>query len=167
MQQLVSERARPIVLSDRALRQLARVKDAQSRFEQSHHGEPSCGDLARAAGLSRAQVESLLSIERTPRGLDERAPGAAGEGATVGESLSDPSAQEPYEAATDRALVDQIPKLLETLSEREQTVIRARYGVGTREQTLREVAGHLGVSAERVRQIEGAALDRLNQTACR
>ena len=64
MQQLVSERSRPIVMSDRALRQLARVKDAQRGFEQRHHVAPSCGELAASVGLPRAQVESLLASER-------------------------------------------------------------------------------------------------------
>lgn len=61
MQQLVSERSRPIVMSDRALRQLARVKAAQRRFEQSRHVTPSCAELAASAGLPQAQVESLLA----------------------------------------------------------------------------------------------------------
>ena len=64
MQQLVSERSQPVVMSDRALRQLARVKDAQRRFEQSHHVTPSCGQLAASVGLSRAHVDSLLASER-------------------------------------------------------------------------------------------------------
>jgi RNA polymerase primary sigma factor len=166
MQQLVSERSRPIVLSDRALRQLARVKDAQRRFEQSHRGEPSCGELAAAAGLPRGQVENLLRIERKPRGLEESAGGQAGEGATVGDLLADPTAEEPYETATNRVLVGELPRLLARLSARQRAVICARYGIGGDEQTLRQVAGTLGVSAERVRQIEQAALDTLAEAVC-
>lgn len=163
MQQLVSERSRPIVLSDRALRQLARLKAAQRGFEQRHHGEPSCRELASAVGLSRTQVDSLLRIERTPRGLDEPISGEAGDGTTVGELIADPLAEEPYETATVGVLVAELPRLLTRLSPRERTVICARYGIGEPEQTLREIAGTLGVSPERVRQIEQAALEIMNE----
>lgn len=166
MQQLVSERSRPIVMSDRALRQLARVKDAQRGFEQSHHVAPSCGELAASAGLPRAHVESLLASERRPRGLDEPAAGQAGDGATVGELLADPGAEEPYESATDRVLVAELPRLLSGLTDRQRAVVCARFGIGAPQQTLREVAGTLGVSAERVRQIEQTALERLHEAVC-
>jgi RNA polymerase primary sigma factor len=166
MQQLVSERSRPIVMSDRALRQLARVKDAQRRFEQTHHVAPSCGELAASAGLPRAQVESLLASERRPRGLDELAAGQAGEGATVGELLADPGAEEPYESATNRILVAELPRLLSGLTDRQRAVVCARFGIDAPQQTLREIAGTLGVSAERVRQIEQTALERLHDAVC-
>lgn len=120
MQQLVSERSRPIVMSDRALRQLARVKDAQRRFKQSHHVAPSCRELAASAGLPPAHVESLLASERRPRGLDEPAAGQAGDGATVGELLADPAAEELYESATDRVLVAELPRLLSGLTDRQR-----------------------------------------------
>ncbi len=166
MQQLVSERSRPSVLSDRAFRQLARIRDAQRRFEQSHGGEPSCQELASAVDLTCTQVQSLLRIERPARGLDEPAGGQSGGGATVGELLADPVGAEPYEAATDRVLVAELPRLLAAISDRERTVICARFGIGTEAQTLRDVAETLGVSAERVRQIEAAALERLRVAAC-
>jgi DNA-directed RNA polymerase sigma subunit (sigma70/sigma32) len=166
MQQLVSERSRPIVLSDRALRQLARLKAAQRGLEQRHGGEPSCRELASAVGLSRTQVDSLLRIERAPRGLDEPVSGEAADGTTVGELIADPLAEESYETATDRVLVAELPRLLTRLSLRERAVICARYGIGEAEQTLREVADTLGVSPERVRQIEQAALEIMNEAVC-
>jgi hypothetical protein len=60
MQQAVSELSRPLVLSDRALRQLARVKKAQRALEQSEGRTATCQDLAQAVGLPRSQVESLI-----------------------------------------------------------------------------------------------------------
>jgi RNA polymerase primary sigma factor len=56
----VSELSRPLVLSDRALRQLARVKKAQRALEQSEGRTATCQDLAQAVGLPRSQVESLI-----------------------------------------------------------------------------------------------------------
>jgi RNA polymerase sigma factor (sigma-70 family) len=161
MQQVVSELSRPLVLSDRALRQLARVKDAQRRLEQAHGRKGTCLDVAAAAGLSQAQVESLICADRTPHGLDEPA-GGASEGATAGDHLADPPAQDAYERADRRLLSAELPRLLATLTERERTVVCSRYGIGQRRRTLRDIGEGLGVSAERVRQIEQASLEKLN-----
>ena len=161
MQQAVSELSRPVVLSDRALRQLARIKDAQRRFGQSRRREPTAAELSAMVGLPTSQVEKLLCTDRTARGLDEPSGADAGDGATVGELLADPPAHEAYERVPQQALASQIPGLLGCLTDRERTVICSRYGLGRREQTLREIAPRLGVSAERVRQIEQDSLAKL------
>jgi RNA polymerase sigma factor (sigma-70 family) len=161
MQEVVSELSGPLVLSDRALRQLARIKNTRRRFEQAHGRSPNPREVAAAAGLPPAQVESLLRAERRARSLDEPA-GFDDSGATsVGELVRDPSAEDAFARAPNRALVKELPRLLAGLSERERTVICSRYGIGHTQQTLREVAGRLGVSAERVRQIEHASLTKL------
>jgi len=165
MQQVVSELSRPMVLSDRALRQLARVKDAQRRFEQAHRREPSPSELALLVGLPRWQIESLSRAERTARGLDEPAIGERSEGTYLAELLADVPAQDAYERVDQRELARTVPNLLAYLNERERTVIRSRYGLGRPVQTLREVAPKLGVSAERVRQIEHDALEKLHTAA--
>jgi RNA polymerase sigma factor (sigma-70 family) len=164
MQQLVSEVSRPMVLSDRALRQLARVKDAQRRFEQTHSREPTSAELAAIVGLPRWQVESLFAAGRNARGLDEPVNPERGGGTSLAELIADASAQDGFERVDRRELARAVPALLAFLTERERTVIRSRFGLGRQEQTLREVAPILGVSAERVRQIEQDALRKL-QTA--
>ena len=165
MQQVVSELSRPMVLSDRALRQLARVKDAQRRFEQAHRHEPSPTELTSLVGLPRWQIESLFRAERSARGLDEPAGGDRSEGAILVELLADVPAEDAYERVEQRELARTVPNLLAYLNERERTVIRSRYGLGRPVQTLREVAPNLGVSAERVRQIEHDALEKLHTAA--
>jgi RNA polymerase primary sigma factor len=143
MQQVVSELSRPVVLSDRALRQLARIKDAQRRFGQTRRREATAAELSAMVGLSTSQVEKLLCTDRTARGLD------------------DLPAHEAYERVPQQVLASQIPGLLGHLTDRERAVICSRYGLGRREQTLREIAPRLGVSAERVRQIEQDSLAKL------
>jgi RNA polymerase sigma factor (sigma-70 family) len=162
MQQVVSELSRPMVLSDRALRQLARVKEARRRFEQAHRREATTAELSTIVGLPQSQVDKLLCTERTARGLDEPTGAEAGEGTTVGELLADPPARDAYERVPQQVLAAQVPDLLGHLSDRERTVICSRYGLGQREQTLREIAPRLGVSAERVRQIERESLAKLH-----
>ncbi len=163
MQQVVSELARPMVLSDRALRRVARIKEAQRRFEQAHRRSPSSAEVARIVGLPRSQVESLLCTERSARGLDEPVGGETADGTTMGELLADPRAAEAYEQIPERLLAAAVPGLLEHLTERERTVLCSRYGIGRREHMLRELAPILGVTAERVRQIERESLVKLRR----
>lgn len=166
MQQVVSELSRPIVLSDRALRQLARIKEAQRRLEQRQARAASCSEVAAATGLPRAQVERLLSAERRPLPLDGPAR-ASDDTATVGDLLADPPAEDAYDDASQRVLAAEVPRLLGCLTERERTVICLRYGIGRRAHTLREVAERLAVTAERVRQIEQASLEKLHSVVVR
>jgi RNA polymerase primary sigma factor len=163
MQQVVSELSRPIVLSDRALRQLARIKAAQRQFEQAHRHEPSPSELASLVGLPRGQIDSLTRAERSTRGLDEPAAGERSERTSLAELLADVPAQDAYDGVDQRELARTVPNLLAQLDDRERTIIRSRYGLGRPAQTLREVAPGLGISAERVRQIERDALEKLYQ----
>jgi RNA polymerase sigma factor (sigma-70 family) len=157
MQQLVSELGRPIVLSDRALRQLARIRAAQRRFAQDHGREPTTHELAAATSFDVDHVERLLSAVRAPRSLEEPV-GGDGDGRTVGEGIADPSGEEAYERVPIRVACEQLTDLLSALDERERAVLRERFGLGGPERTLREIGVALGVSAERVRQIEHESL---------
>jgi DNA-directed RNA polymerase sigma subunit (sigma70/sigma32) len=161
MQQLVAELARPMVLSDRALRQLARVKDAHREYLQAHAEEPSTFELASETGLSREQVLTLLAVERPARGLDDPV-GSDDSGTTsFGERVADPRSEDDYDGVARRLEVERLRRLPSDLSERERVVLRARYGLDRPSQTLREIAGRMGLSAERVRQIEDGALEKL------
>jgi RNA polymerase primary sigma factor len=163
MQQLVSELGRPVVLSDRALRQLARVKDAQREHLQRCGREPTINELASEAGLRRQQVEHLFVAERKPRGLEEAAGGSDEGSTTVGELLADPVAEDAYDRVPWHVEVQAVRALLSELSERERTIVAARYGLDGPERTLRELSATVGVSAERVRQIEQGALEKLRE----
>jgi RNA polymerase sigma factor (sigma-70 family) len=163
MQQLVSELARPVVLSDRALRQLARVRDAQREYLQRHGREPSSAQLADQAGLRLEQVERLIVAERRPRGLEEPVGGDDEVGSTFGELLADPVAEDAYDHVPRHLEIERISRLLTRLDERERTIVAGRYGLNGPERTLRELSLVLGVSAERVRQVEQGALEKLRE----
>ncbi len=164
MQQLVSEIVRPVVLSDRAARQLARVKQVQSRYMQAHGREPTVSELAAEIGMETRHVDRLLAASRRPRGLDEPLAGTDGR-SSIGDLVRDPRAEEAFERVPTRIAAGGLAPMLERLSERERTVLRRHYGLGGREWTLRELGEELGLTAERVRQIECAALEKLRAGA--
>ncbi|MGO9487858.1 MAG: sigma-70 family RNA polymerase sigma factor [Solirubrobacteraceae bacterium] len=161
MQQLVAELSRPVVLSDRALRQLARVRSARRNFVGERAREPTLRELAAASDLTVEQLQRLTAADRQPRGLDEPLHAMAEGGATFGDMVRDPVAEEAYEEAVSRREVSELPRLLERVTERERIVIEVRYGLDGTERTLRELGQMLGVSAERVRQIEQTALEKM------
>jgi RNA polymerase primary sigma factor len=162
MQQIVAQLTRPIVLSDRALRQLARVRHAERCHLQAQGHEPSLAELATATGLDTGHIASLSSAERCARGLEEPLSKEEG-GDTFGDLLADPGAEDPYDRVPERLLASELPSLMGELSERERTILRGRYGIDGPERTLRELAAELGVSAERVRQVEHRALGKLHE----
>jgi RNA polymerase sigma factor (sigma-70 family) len=167
MQQLVSELSGPVVLSDRALRHLARLKTAHAEAFQSTGREPGRAELAERAGLTLDQVDDLLAVERAPRALEARVHSEDGDVGTFGDLLEDPLAEGEYERVLAAIEVRELRSLLAGLSDRERAVLRARYGLDGEEQSLREIGERLGLSGERVRQIERRALGKLASAAAR
>jgi RNA polymerase primary sigma factor len=165
MQQLVSEVARPTVLSDRAQRVLARVREARSAHLQDHGREPSTTELAAVSGLSREQVEAILAAERTPHLLSEPIEANDGTGGTLVELVADPVSEDEYERIVAQVVTEQVRELTDALDDRERSVLYEHYGVGRPAHTFREIGARLDLSAERVRQIEEQALEKLRAAA--
>ena len=167
MQQLISELTRPMVLSDRALRQLSQLKRAHGEYVAAHHREPTGNELAASTGLTPAQVGEMLALERVPHSLEEPVSGADGELGAFGELLVDPLATDAYEQLLDHSEIEQVRALLGSLNDRERMIVRARYGLDGPEQSLRDLGERIGLSGERVRQIEQRALGKLRAAADR
>jgi RNA polymerase sigma factor (sigma-70 family) len=165
MQQLVAEVSRPIVLSDRALRELASVRRAGNAYSQRHGRDASVAELSSATGIGRKHIESLLAIDRPPRGLEE--PLRADEGATTSlvDVLEDPTAADEFDRVLERFETQRFAELSGRLGDREREIVADHYGLGRPARTLREIGGRLDLSAERVRQIEEHALEKLRATA--
>jgi RNA polymerase primary sigma factor len=167
MQQLIAELTRPMVLSDRALRQLSQLKRAHGEYLVEHGREPSGNELAQRTGLSHAQVADMLALERVPQSMDEAVQGADGDVGAFGELLADPLAGDAYEQLLDYSEIEQIRALLGSLNDRERMVLRARHGLDGPEESLRDIGERIGLSGERVRQIEQRALGKLRAAATR
>jgi RNA polymerase primary sigma factor len=154
MQQAVRELTRPVVLSDRAARELARVNNARRDHLRVQRREPTAGDLASATAISSGQVERLLAAEHRARGL-----------ASLGELVADPGAEEAIERVAGRLTAEQLEPLLAELQDREREILCAHYGLHAPARTLRQIGRSLGLTSERVRQIERRALDKLHEGA--
>jgi RNA polymerase sigma factor (sigma-70 family) len=161
MQELVSELSGPIVLSDRALRQLARIKDARREALAESGQDPSYKELALRTGLPVHQVGSLLAAERAARSTEESVSHDDGAAGTIGELLADARAETEYQRALDAIETRKLPALLAALPERDRAILRGRYGLDGEERRLSELGEKFAISAERVRQIECGALDKL------
>ncbi len=158
---------RAIQNTSRTVRLPTNLHDRLLRFRRSVaslDGEPDLSEIARAVGEQECEVEALLQYDRRPLGLDEPVPGA--DSLTVGDRIEDDSVRPVDEWIDGRSLESDVPILLEGLSDRERLVIQSRFGLGgLEERTLQEIGDELGLSRERVRQIERGALEQLRELA--
>jgi RNA polymerase primary sigma factor len=161
MQELVADQTRPVALSDRAVRALARIRRARGEYVQAHGTEPTSKQLSIASGLEPAQLERLQATERLPRGLHEPLRGNADASLTVGDTIADPTAERDFERVLDKLEMRDVEDAADRLDERERGILRAHYGLGQPAQTLDQIGGTLGLTAERARQIEVGALTKL------
>jgi RNA polymerase primary sigma factor len=148
MQHMVAELAYPVVLSDRALRELATVHRAAQAHRRASGGEASPAQLAAACNLSREHVLQLLAVDRPP--------------GPIANALSD---VDDFERVERQLTSSQLSGLPGALGEREREVLRAHFGLGRPSSTLQQIAVTLGISGERVRQIEARALEKVRDVA--
>jgi len=158
----IAEHGGVMALPVKQLEKLHKIFEGYRRYTQQSGVEPSSADLAAELDLPVDEVEGVLHIYRR---LSLNAPISEG-GETsfldVLPSTTSPSGEEAYINAT---LTDKIRELLSQLPPREQQILRLRFGIDEEPKTLEEIGGMLGITRERVRQIEKQAKDRLRQKA--
>ena len=132
---------------------------ARSAYVQAHGQEPDLDRLAEAVRLPREKVAKLLSLVPEISSLD--APAGDGDG-TVGQLLPDRAAAQPQELLVQAQLLQAITDLLSQLTDRQQQILRLHYGLDDGVcHSLEDIAGRLGISKERVRQVEKQAFDKM------
>ncbi|HEV3478554.1 MAG TPA: sigma-70 family RNA polymerase sigma factor [Gaiellaceae bacterium] len=164
LQEARSDFVRPLRLPPKALRQLAQLKSEHERVYAQEHREPKTPELAERTEIELGQAEALLAADVQTRSLDEPVVGGEGEVGALGDLLADPLSADAYEEVLDAIAGSQLRSLLGRLTEQERDVLNARFGFDRPPEKLIEIGERLGVSAERVRQIEDRALTKLRRT---
>jgi RNA polymerase sigma factor (sigma-70 family) len=157
----MADQARTIRIPVHMVEQVNRMVRVRRDLASSIGHEPSVADVAKALGMEEFQVLELISYDREPVSLDQ-AVGEDGESA-LGDFVArvDPR-DEPADAVSAGMLRSEVEIVLATLSQREQEVIRLRFGLDDgRQRTLDEVGREFGLSRERIRQIEKITLHKL------
>ena len=136
----------------------------QRQFIQTVGREPTAEELAEELGLTVERVQEIRSIAQEP--VSFHAPVGEDDG-TLGDLIEDADAIAPADAATQSMMFAELREVLRSLGEREQRVLTMRFGLldGT-PHTLEEVGRQLGVTRERIRQIENKTLAKLRQPIC-
>ncbi len=144
------------------------VSKTDRQLAQQLGRSPAVEELARASGSSVRKLERLRQVDRAMRSLN--APLSNPEGTatyTLSDTIEDGSQGSPEGSMIDQEREQIVGRLLRTLSERERYIIRQRFGVNSdaQRETLHTIAGELGITRERVRQIEHSALKKLKKHA--
>lgn len=137
------------------------IKQAQSKLARDLEREPGIKDIAEAVGMPESRVIEILQSTKGTISLDSPLSESSPD-ATISDLLADDSQVTPEEELLSNSEKESLETVLSTLAGRETLVIKLRYGLtdGT-EYTLAEIGRRLGISRERVRQIEDEALRKL------
>jgi RNA polymerase sigma factor (sigma-70 family) len=163
LQDARSDFMRPFRLPPKALRQLSQLKSEHQRIYQSERRSASVAELAGRVHIDVDQAQALTAVDAQVRSLNETIDGSEGEIGSLGDLLADPLSSQAYEDVVDTLAGEQLHALLTRLTDREHLVVRARFGFDGNAERLVDIGERLGLSAERVRQIEERALAKLRQ----
>ena len=154
------EQSRLIHLPEHVATRLRKVRRVASQLSQENGGDPLPEQIAEAAGMPMEEVDDLMHITEQPVSLD--APADTDNRLALSDTLEDPGVQTPADIASQHLLGEELHRALSQLTSRERSVVILRYGIGDgRSRTLLEVGKELGISRERVRQLEMVALTKL------
>jgi len=161
----IADQARTIRIPVHMVETINKVLRTQRRLTQELNREPSVEEVAKEMDMEVEKIEYVMKIKQDIASLDASV-GREGEDeeSSLGDFIEDEEKVSPEDSAATQLLKEQLAKILKTLSEREQKIIKMRFGIGGgKSHTLEEVGAEFSVTRERIRQIEAKALSKLRK----
>lgn len=161
----IADQARTIRIPVHMVETINKLLRTQRRMTQELNREPTIEELARELEMEPEKVEYVIKIKQDISSLDAGVGRDDGEDESVlGDFIEDEESATPEESAANQLLKEQVQAVLSTLSDREQRIIRMRFGLDSgKSHTLEEVGQEFAVTRERIRQIEAKALAKLRK----
>ena len=162
----IADQGRTITIPVHMIETINKIKKESRIILQETGKEPTAEELAEKLELPVEKVKSILEMNQDPISLET--PVGSEEDSELGDFVEDDKFANPYDATTRVLLKEQLDEVLKTLNEREEMVLRYRYGLDDGSQkTLEEVGKIFNVTRERIRQIEVKALRKLRHPSRR
>ena len=156
----IADQARTIRIPVHMVETIHRVSRYQRQMLQENGREPTENELAEKMGMSVEKIREVMKIALDPVSLET--PIGEEDDSHLGDFIPDDDSPAPAEAASYALLREQLDEVLHTLTEREEQVLKLRFGLtGGRPCTLEEVGQAFNITRERIRQIEAKALRKL------
>jgi len=156
----IADQARTIRIPVHMVETINKLIRVSRQLLQEYGREPQPEEIAREMGISEDKVREIIKIAQEPVSLET--PIGEEEDSHLGDFIPDDDAPAPAEAAAFTLLKEQLMDVLDTLTPREEKVLRLRFGLDDgRARTLEEVGKEFNVTRERIRQIEAKALRKL------
>lgn len=158
----IADQARTIRIPVHMIETINKLNRFYRQLTQEFGREPTPKELAEVMGITEEKVREIQKISQDPISLET--PIGEEEDSHLSDFIPDEDALAPPEAASQALLKEHLREALSTLTEREEEVIRLRFGLDDgRPRTLEEVGKYFNVTRERIRQIEAKALKKLNR----
>jgi len=161
----IADQARTIRIPVHMVETINKLLRTQRRMTQELNREPTIEELAKELEMEPEKVEYVMKIKQDITSLDAGF-GRDGddEDSVLRDFIEDEDSATPEESAASQLLKEQVQEILSTLSDREQKIIRMRFGLDNgKSHTLEEVGQEFAVTRERIRQIEAKALAKLRK----
>ena len=160
MDRAIADKSRIIRIPVHMNEKYKKVSDAVRELTKAMGREPSSKEIARKMHMPVAKIKEILELVKDPIFFERNT--EDDEGGGLLRFVSDDKVESPFEQAVNRDLTEKIQEALKTLSDKEERVIRMRFGIGEKHNyTLEEVGRVMQLTRERIRQIESKALKKL------